>query len=151
MRNVSYHYTDKIAIQIQCLQGTLVPTQPGHVPVFYDTQSFEIHVTSAQVLVTVDSMAHVLNDYVLTRKDAPIKDLSIQAKKGSLHREREEGSIAFRGDDNPRPDARRGDYSAHRKGKSHLPVKGMMDLLGLEMADLINTKNIMEYGPMATT
>jgi hypothetical protein len=143
MRNVSYHYTDRIAIQIQMLQGTLAPTQPGHVPVFDDTQSFEIHVTSAQVFVTVDSMAHMLNDYVLTRKDAPIKDISIQTQGNSLIVKGKKGALPFEATTilNLTPD---GEIVLHTEKVrvAHLPVKGMMDLLGLEMADLINTKKI---------
>jgi hypothetical protein len=143
MRNVSYHYTDKIAIQIPMLQGTLVPTQPGHVPVFDDTQSFEIHVTSAQVLVTVDSMAHVLNDYVLTRKDAPIKDLSIQAKGNRLIVKGKKGALPFEATTTLSLTSD-GEIILHTEKVrvAHLPVKGMMDLLGLEMADLINTNKI---------
>ena len=143
MRNVSYHYTDRIAIQIQMLQGTLVPTEAGRVPVFDDTQSFEIHVTSAQVFVTVDSMAHVLNDYVLSRKDAPIKGISIQAKGNALIVKGKKGTFPFEATTtlSLTPD---GEIILHtEKVKvAHLPVKGMMDLLGLEMADLINTKKI---------
>ena len=143
MRNVSYHYTDRIAIQIQMLKGTLVPTQPCHVPVFDDTQSFEIHATSAQVFVTVDSMAHVLNDYVLTRKDAPIKDISIQAKGNSLIVKGKKGALSFEATTtlSLTPD---GEIILHTEKVrvAHLPLKGLLDLLGLEMADLINTKKI---------
>jgi hypothetical protein len=143
MRNVSYHYTDGIAIQIQVLQGTLVPTQPGHVPVFDDTQSFEINVTSAQVFVTVDSMAHVLNDYVLTHKDAPIKNISIQAKGNSLIVKGTKGALPFEAMTSLSLTPE-GEIILHTEKVrvAHLPVNGLLDLLGLEMADLINTKKI---------
>ena len=95
MRNISYHYTDGIAIQIQQMEGSLHPTQPGHIPVFDDTKSFDIEVASAQVFVTVDSMAHVLNDYVLTRYDAPVKDISIQTKGNSLVVKGKKGAMPF--------------------------------------------------------
>jgi hypothetical protein len=29
MRNISYHYTDGIAVQVQTMEGKLVPTQAG--------------------------------------------------------------------------------------------------------------------------
>jgi hypothetical protein len=143
MRNISYHYTDTIAVQIQQMAGTLRRTEAGRIPVFDDTQSFDIDVTSAQVLVSVDSMAHVLNDYVLARKDAPIKDISIQTKGNSLVVKGKKGALPFEATAtlSVTPD---GEILLHtdKVRVAHLPVKGMMDFLGLEMADMINTKKI---------
>jgi hypothetical protein len=143
MRNISYHYTDTIAVQIQQMSGKLRPTEPGHVPVFDDTKSFDIEVTSAQVFVTVDSMAHVLNDYVLARKDAPIKNINIQTKGNSLVVKGRKGALPFEATAtlSVNPD---GEIVLHtdKVRVAHLPVKGLMDFLGLEMADMINTKKI---------
>jgi hypothetical protein len=143
MRNVSYHYTDGIAIQIQSMEGKLRPTQPGHLPVFDDTKSFDIQVSSAQVFVTVDSMAHVLNDYVLARKDAPIKQIRIQTKGDSMIVKGKKGAMPFEATAtlSVTPE---GEIMLHTEKVRvvHLPVKGLMDFLGLEMADMINTKKI---------
>jgi hypothetical protein len=143
MRNISYHYTDTIAVQILQMAGMLRPTETGHVPVFDDTKSFDIEVTSAQVFVTVDSMAHVLNDYVLARKDAPIKDISIQTKGNSLLVKGKKGALPFEATATLSVNAD-GEIVLHTEKVrvAHLPVKGLMDFLGLEMADMINTKKI---------
>jgi hypothetical protein len=121
----------------------LRPTQPGHLPVFDDTKSFDIQVSSAQVFVTVDSMAHVLNDYVLTRKDAPIKQIRIQTKGNSLIVKGQKGTMPFEATAtlSVTPE---GEIMLHTEKVRvvHLPVKGLMDFLGLEMADMINTKKI---------
>jgi hypothetical protein len=95
MRNISYHYTDQIAVHVETMEGTLKSTEPGHIPVSDDTKSFDIEVSSAQVFVTVDSMAHVLNDYVLAHKDAPIKQISIQSKGNSLIVKGKKGVMPF--------------------------------------------------------
>ena len=143
MRDVSYHYTDGIAVQVLNLVGTLQPTEPGRIPVFDDLNSFNIEVSSAQVFVTLDSMAHVLNDYVLVRKDAPIRDISIQSKGNSLIVKGKKGALPFEASVtlSVTPD---GEIMMHTEKVrvAHLPVKGLMDFLGLEMADLINTKKI---------
>jgi hypothetical protein len=143
MRNISYHYTDGIAVQIQQMTGMLRPTEAGHMPVFDDTKSFDIEVSSAQVFVTVDSMAHVLNDYVLARKDAPIKDISIQTKGNSLVVKGKKGALPFEAMVTLSVNSD-GEIVLHTEKVrvAHLPVKGLMDFLGLEMADMINTKKI---------
>jgi hypothetical protein len=143
MRNISYHYTDQIAVHVETLEGTLKSTEPGHIPVFDDTKSFDIEVSSAQVFVTVDSMAHVLNDYVLAPKDAPIKQISIQTKGNSLIVKGKKGAMPFEATATLSVTAD-GEIVLHTEkvGVAHLPVKGMMEFLGLELADLINTKKI---------
>jgi hypothetical protein len=143
MRNISYHYTDGIAVHVQTMEDTLTPTQPGHIPVFDDTKSFDIEVSSAQVFVTVDSLAHVLNDYVLARKDAPIQQISIQTKGNSLIVKGKKGAMPFEATATLSV-THDGEIMLHTEKVrvAHLPVKGVVDFLGLEMADLINTKKI---------
>jgi len=143
MRNVSYHYTDGIAIQIAQMEGTLHATLPGQIPAFDHTRSFDIEVNSAQVFVTVDSMAHVLNDYVLTRKDAPIRDIRIATQGSRLLVKGKKGSLPFEATAtlSVNPD---GEIVLHTEKVrvAHLPIKGLMEFLGLEVADMINTKKI---------
>src|SRR5882762_3948971 len=49
MRNVIYHYTDNIAVHILRFGGELVPTTPGHPPVFDDKNSFSLHIAAAEI------------------------------------------------------------------------------------------------------
>src|SRR6185437_5334570 len=80
MLNVMYHYADNIAVHIRRLAGELVPAR-GDLPVFDDKNSFTLHVTQAEMAITPQAMANVLNQYVFARKDAPIKDVSIEIDK----------------------------------------------------------------------
>ena len=143
MKNVSYHYTDSIAVHVQQMEGVLTPTQPGHTPVFDDTSSFAISISAAQIAIRVDSMAHVLNDYILARKDAPIRQISIEAKGNSLLVKGKKGALPFEATVTLKLTPE-GEILLHtEKVKvAHLSVKGLMDFLGLEMADLINTKKV---------
>ncbi|HEU5235103.1 MAG TPA: hypothetical protein VFU50_19755 [Terriglobales bacterium] len=146
MRNVMYHFTDSIAVHIRSLNGRLLPVK-GDLPVFDDKDSFNIQISSAAISITPESLANVLNSYVFARRDAPLKSISIHIDsaghlkvKGKLH---SKGDVPFETD---------GALSATKDGKIllhatkikalHLPVKGLMDLLGIELADLIKTGKV---------
>jgi hypothetical protein len=61
MRNVLYHFANNIAVNIRSLQGQLVPK--GDLPVFDDKQSFTLDISSAEIAMSPDNLANVLNSY----------------------------------------------------------------------------------------
>ncbi len=146
MRNVIYHYTDNIAVHILRFGGELVPTTPGHPPVFDDKNSFSLHIAAAEISLDTQSLANVLNANVFAGKDAPLKDISLGNEggrlkvKGKLHKQ---GDISFE---------TAGQLSVTADGKVrlhaekikalHLPLKGFMDLFGVDIADLIKTGKV---------
>src|SRR6478609_2494063 len=146
MHNVMYHFTDQVAVHLINVGGSLVPTSPGHIPVFDDKNSFELQITAAEMTMDPQSLANVLNTHVFSAKDAPLKDISITVDKdrlkvkGKLHKI---GDIGFETE---------GQLSATADGKIrlhaekikalHLPVKGLMDLFGLDIADLIKNGKV---------
>ena len=140
MQNVMYHFTDKVVVSIRTLRGRVVPTTGG-IPVFDDKNSFALNIASAEIAISPDSLANVLNTYVFSRSDAPIKDLSIEIAadgrlkaKGKLHRK---GDIGFEmvGALTATPD---GKVRLHTESVKalHLPVKGLMDLIGIDRRGL---------------
>jgi hypothetical protein len=145
MRNVMYHYADNIAVHIRRLAGELVPAK-GDLPVFDDKNSFTLHVTAAEMAITPQAMANVLNQYVFARKDAPIKDVSIEIDKdrlkikGKLHNK---GDVSFETESSVSvtPDGKIRLHAEKIKAL-HLPAKGFMDLFGIEIADLIKTGKV---------
>jgi hypothetical protein len=146
MRNVMYHFTDKVTVQILQLRGTLVPVRQDSLPIFDDSRSFNLEISSADINMTTDSLANVLNQYVFAASDAPLKGLSITAEgnslkvKGKLHAK---GDISFEtvGTISATPEGQIRIHAEKVKA-AHLPVKGLMELLGLKIADLINTKKV---------
>ncbi|MFZ0815397.1 MAG: hypothetical protein WAM78_07750 [Candidatus Sulfotelmatobacter sp.] len=146
MKNVMYHFTDRMAAHIVQLQGHLIPTKPGAIVVFDDTNSFVLAVSSAEIAISCASLAEVLNEDVFSSADAPIKDVSIESKnnqlviKGKLH---QKGDVLFEttGTISADPDGKIRLHAEHVKA-AHLPVKGLLDLLGLDLARLINTKKV---------
>lgn len=146
MKNVFYHFSESVAVHIVSLQGSLSPTRTGEILVFDDKNSFKLAMSYAEISISCDSLAHVLNSNVFSAADAPIKDLDIRTSgstiiiKGKLHKG---GNLPFEmtGTISTTSDGRirlHGD----KMRAGHLPVKGLMDLLGLDIADLINTKKI---------
>ncbi len=146
MRNVMYHFSDAIAAHIRKLQGQLVPTK-GDMPVFDDKESFTLQIESAEISITPESRASVLNTYVFAEPDAPLKGISIRIEGGRLLKIK--GKLHSKGDINFESE---GTLSATQDGKIrvhtekvkalHLPVKGVMDLLGVKLADLIKTGKV---------
>jgi hypothetical protein len=146
MKNVVYHFSDEIAVHIVSVQGVLVPTRPPQIVVFDDKTSFLLNLDHAEIAMSCDSLAHALNDRVFAAADAPIKNVSIQSQgnslivKGKLH---QKGNVAFEsiGTLSATADGRVR-LHAEKVKAAHLPVKGLMDLLGIDIADLINAKKV---------
>jgi hypothetical protein len=146
MRNVMYHYTEPIAVHIAYLTGELHPTQQGGMPVFDDANSFTLSIDSARISITTEALANVMNQYALASADAPIKALSIVPSEGKLNikgRLHSKGDLPFEseGSLSVTPD---GEIRIHTEKlkAGHLPVKGLMDLLGQSIAKLIDTRKV---------
>jgi hypothetical protein len=146
MRNVMYHYTEPIAVHISYLKGELEPTQKGGMPIFDDANSFTLAIESARISITTQALANVMNQYALAASDAPIKGLSIIPQgdklkiKGRLHTKGDlpfesEGSLSLTSEGEIR-------IHAEKIKAGHLPVKGLMDLLGESIAKLIDTRKV---------
>ena len=146
MRNVVYHFTDQVSVHILGLDGKLVPQKEGNLPIFDDPRSFTLAINSADISMRTDSLTHVLNQYVFSAPDSPIKDIAV-AIQGSLLKVK--GKLRSKGDV---PFETEGNVGATQDGQIRIqarkikavkvPVKGLMDLLGLKLANLINTKGV---------
>jgi hypothetical protein len=145
MKNVDFHLTDKIVVHIDSLEGKLAP-KPGQIPVFDDKQSFALDADEAKVSVTTQALANDLNDFVFAKHDSPLKNLSVSTKGNQLVIK---GLLASKGD---LPFETDGTVSVTPEGMIrvhtakvkalHLPVKGLMDMLGVETSNLLNTKKV---------
>jgi hypothetical protein len=146
MHNVMYHFTDQVAVHLINVGGSLAPTKPGHFPVFDDKESFELRIAAAEITMDPQSLANVLNTHVFTAKDAPLKDISVSIEKdhlkvkGKLH---QKGDIGFEteGRLSATPDGKIR-LHAEKIRALHLPVKGLMDLFGVDIADLIKNGKV---------
>ena len=146
MHNIRYRFTGDVAVRIYDLEGALLPASGHALAVFDEPPSFQINIRSAKISIATDQLAKVLNQHVFAGNDAPLKELSITAQdqllkiKGKLHSKGDvpfetEGSLSPTSDGKVR-------VRAQKIKAAHLPVKGLMDLLGLKIEKLINTEKV---------
>jgi hypothetical protein len=146
MRNVMYHFQNNVAVHIRRLGGELIPVREGAIPVFDDKNSFVLQISAGEMSIQAQSMANVLNQYVFLRQDSPVKDVSILIDKGLLKvkgKLHNKGDITFETEDELSvTDDGKIRMHAKKIRAAHLPVKGLMDLFGIEIADLIKTGKV---------
>ena len=146
MRNVMYHLTPRIAVHIYALSGSLRPTGQNPFPIFDDARSFVLHIDAADMALTTQAMSNILNDHVFASRDAPLKGISITTSgntlkiRGKLHSKgdipfEEEGALSL----TPEGEIR---IHSNKVRAAHVPVKGLMDLLGVNISDMISTSKV---------
>jgi hypothetical protein len=141
MRNVAYHFSDTVVVQIKSLNGMLVPLGKNRFPVFDDKDSFSLRISTAEMAIDSSNLASLLNSYVFARPHSPLTALSIVVEKGrvkvkgKLH---DKGDIPFETEGILTPTAE-GELRLHsEKIKAmHVPVKGLMSLFGIDLGGLI--------------
>jgi len=84
MRNVTYHFSETVAVEIRSLKGELVPLGKNEFPVFDDKDSFNLRISAAEIAIDSSNLANVLNSYVFARPHSPLTELSIRVEKGHL-------------------------------------------------------------------
>jgi hypothetical protein len=141
MRNVTFRFSDNVAVQIKSLNGALVPVGKNEVPVFDDKNSFNLRISTAEVAMDSSNLANALNSYVFAQPNSPLTQLSVYVEKGRLKikgKLHDKGDIPFETVGNLIP-AEGGKLRLHcEKIKAlHVPVKGLMGLLGIDLGKLI--------------
>lgn len=146
MHNVMYHFTGDVAVHIFDLQGQLTTTREGSLVVFDDKLSFQMEVGAAQIALSMQDLTHALQEHAFSAPDAPLKQVVVTAEKDHL---KIEGKLHSKGDV---PFQTEGKLSVTAEGEirvhadkikaAHLPVKGLMDLLGVKISDLLSTRKV---------
>jgi hypothetical protein len=147
MKNVRYHFTESATVYIKTLSGELLPTEGAELPIFDDRNSFRLRIGYAEINIAAGDLASVFNSYVFARANSPLKGVSMSIEnghlkiKGKLH---DVGTIPFETEStlSPTDDGK----ILLRTGKVkalHVPVKGIMNLLGVEIADLIKNGKLL--------
>jgi hypothetical protein len=145
MQNVEYHLTDRIIVHIVMLNGQLTP-KPGQIPVFDDKTSFGLTVDSANITLSMVALTNDLNDFVFAKPDAPLKSLTATTEGNQLVMKGllvSKGGIPFEtsGTMSVTPEGMIRVHTTKVKALK-LPVKGMMNLLGLDTEKLLNTDKV---------
>ncbi len=141
MRNVNFYVATNIILEIADLRGRLERTSPGKPVTFDDPDSFTVEIDSAHVAMTPDSLAALMNSYVMGYEGAPIKNVTFKidgdrlVQKGTIHKGvglpfEIQGSLSATEDGNIR-------MHADKIKAEHLPVKGLLHLFGEDLAKLM--------------
>jgi hypothetical protein len=146
MKNLTYHFTPSVAAHVIWLDGQLVATKPGEIPTFDDPPSFALQVQNAKISIAADALGGVMNQHVFDGSEAPLSHLAVEARGDLLHitgRLHDKGDIPF-SMDGTLSTTRDGNIRIHSEKISalHIPVKGMMDLIGLKISNLVNAKKL---------
>ena len=144
MVNVNIHLDPELVLHVRHLKGRFLSTKKGQPPTFDDKLSYIVAIDSGEVGVSMASMTYAMNRYVFGEPDAPLKNLQLSSEGSQI---RQKGTlkkgigIPFEmvGTISPTPDGKIRIHPTRIKA-AHLPVKGLLNLLGLDMAKLINTR-----------
>ncbi len=77
MRNVDYHASAAVLLNIRRLRGEMHSKRPGRAPVFEDKESFYLKIRSAEIAMSAESLAGLLNKHVFAYPDSPLERLQI--------------------------------------------------------------------------
>jgi hypothetical protein len=146
MQNVRYHFTESATVYIKTLNGELLPTEGSEFPILDNRDSFRLRIAYAEMGIAPGDLATIFNSYVFARANSPLKGVSMSIENGHLKikgRLHDVGTIPFETESTLSP-AEDGKILL-RTGKVkalHVPVKGMMNLFGVEIADLIKNGKV---------
>jgi len=144
MQNVRLHMGDGIVLDVRALRGEMVSTVRGRPPVFDDPGSYTLRLFQADVAMDMTSLSNLMNRHVFAGKDPPLTDIEMEIDEGRLKQKAKlhKGVVL--------PISMVATVSATRDGRLHLktekvstlgiPTKGLLDLFGIELADLVKLK-----------
>jgi hypothetical protein len=147
MRNVKYRFIESVSVQINYLSGALIPLGGHTMPVIDDKNSYKVHMDSAEIAISPKDLASLLNQFVFARPGSPLSGISVTtlpnahlSVKGRL---KDKGNLPFetQGALVPMPDGKLR-LRAEKVKALKIPVKGLMDALGIEVDNLIKSGQV---------
>lgn len=143
MHNVILNERPGLQLRVRWLRGQMHPTRSGVIPSFDEPNSFVLNIQSGIIATSLSDISGILNQGLL--KGSPLGNVSLAADgqqlklKGTLHK------------GVPLPIEMVSDVSAAPDGRIHLhmvklrvlklPVKGLVQALHINVADLIGAQN----------
>ncbi len=142
MKNVNFRLASDIVIEVRKLRGELQRTRADVPATFDNSASFNVAIDSAAVALTPASLGALMNSYVLAYEGSPIKHVTLEIKgdriiqKGTVHKGVDlpfevEGALSVTAEGNIR-------VHAEKIKAAHIPVKGLLHLLGEDLSKLVN-------------
>lgn len=147
MHNVKYRFSGNVSVQINNLTGAIVPAGNHAIPVLNDKEAFKIQIDSAEIAISPQDLANLLNQFVFSRPGSQLSGLSVTTtEKGHLKikgRLADKGDIPFETEGAlvALPDGRLRLHAEKMKALK-IPVKGLMDAFGIEVDNLIKSGKV---------
>ena len=144
MRNVNFHLYPDSVLRIRRLTGKLVPREKGKPSSFDDKRSFTLAIDSAETAMDAASLTVLMNNYVFAGEDSPLSDLKIALEKGRIKQtgKMKKGvpiPFEMEGTLDSTPDGRIRIHAEKMKTVK-IPVKGLLNLFGADLADVVKAK-----------
>lgn len=144
MRNVDLQALPGVVLEIRRLQGELEPTEEGGAPFFDDPASFDLHIDSAEIAASPQSLERLMNDVTFNYPKAPLKDLHLTIEDGKLRQSgRIEKAIPVHfetlSEVSLTPEGRIRLHPVKIKAGG-VGVKKLLDLLDIEMSEVIKAE-----------
>ena len=77
MHNVKYRFAENVSVQINDLSGAIVPIGDHQTPVFDDKESYKVHIEAAEVAISPQDVANLLNQFVFSRPGSQLAGISV--------------------------------------------------------------------------
>ena len=147
VHNVKYRFAENVSVQINNLSGAVVPIGQHAVPVVDDKDSFKVRIDSAEVAMSLQDLANLVNQFVFGRPGSQLSGISVATTgKGHLKvkgRLKDRGGLPFETEGAlvPTPDGKLR-LHADRVKALKIPVKGLMDAFGIEVDNVIKSGKV---------
>jgi len=145
MKNVRLHVAPGVTLDVSHLRGLMISRTPGSPPVFDDQRSYVLQLESASLSMSMESLQALMNNHVFAYEGSPLKSIRVTAERNEL---KMSGKL-HKGVDVPF--STKALVRASSDGRLLLqtqsmqalgiPSKGLLDLFGLKLDDLVNLKN----------
>jgi len=143
MKGVDLRIDPSTVMEVRWLHGELLPTHEGKPPWFDDPSTFQVKIDAGEIALTPASMSALMNNYVFNYPKAPVSDIEIDIHDGKLRQsatlnKKIKIRTTVEGDLSVTPE---GDIRFHPTSikAGDLPVKGLLDLLDIELSEMIDT------------
>ena len=141
IRNVSLHLADDVVLAVRAIDGEFISQTRGAPPVFDDPRSYVLRLKTADLTMDPASLTALLAQQTSKIEGFPLREARITIEKGAL---KVDGKL-HKGV--TVPFSMKATVSAAEDGSMRLhaeslkavgvPVKGLLDLVGLDVADLM--------------
>ena len=140
MRNVTLHLADGIVLAVTSINGEFVSRTAAEPPIFDDPRSYTLRMQTAEVSMDAASLTTLLKQ-TLAANPSPLSDVTLTIEDGLV---RAKGTLkkgvsvpfSMTATVSATPDGLLRLHSEKVKTVG-VPVKGLMDLLGLDVANLM--------------